>query len=65
MKGWFDLANYDDVKRHHEMIYQRVADKSMPCDCPWSQEKIDLFKSWIDQGMPRLSSNQGTKLVRQ
>jgi hypothetical protein len=47
----FDLSNYDDVKREAEIIYQRLSDKSMPCDRPWSEDKIALFGRWIDDGL--------------
>jgi hypothetical protein len=48
----FDLASYDDVRAHADGILQRVADGSMPCDGPWSQERVDLFRSWVDAGCP-------------
>ncbi len=25
----------------------------MPCDMPWSNEKVDLLERWLDSGTPR------------
>jgi len=46
----FDLSDYSDVKKRAKLIYTRLADGSMPCDNPWTEEKIALFKNWMDQG---------------
>jgi hypothetical protein len=46
----FDLSNYEDVKNRANNIYERLADKSMPCDEPWQEEQIQKFKRWIDAG---------------
>jgi hypothetical protein len=48
----FDLASYDEVREHADEIYARLADGTMPCDEPWAQEDIQLFRAWIDAGMP-------------
>jgi hypothetical protein len=48
----FNLASYDDVRAHADGILARVADGSMPCDGPWPQERVDLFRSWVDAGCP-------------
>jgi hypothetical protein len=29
----------------------QVEAKTMPCDEPWSDEKIALFAKWIEDGM--------------
>jgi hypothetical protein len=50
MEYAFDLRSYQDVKDAAENIYARLADKSMPCDAPWSEEQISLFRRWIDEG---------------
>jgi hypothetical protein len=50
MEYVFDLRNYQDVKDQAENIYERLADGSMPCDAPWSEEQISLFRRWIDEG---------------
>lgn len=46
-----DLSDYDSVKEQAQGIYSRLADGSMPCDGPWTEEKLDQFKQWMDQGM--------------
>ena len=46
-----DLSSYDDVKQNAPVIRNRVEDGTMPCDDPWPEEQVDLFKRWIDEGM--------------
>jgi hypothetical protein len=46
----FDLSNYDDVRRNADAIAARLSDGSMPCDAPWPEAQIELFKQWMDQG---------------
>jgi hypothetical protein len=46
-----DLSSYADVKTHSQAIYATLADGSMPCDGAWPQERVALFKRWIDEGM--------------
>ncbi len=48
----FDLWDYHDVITNAESIFDRLDDGSMPCDEPWPSEQIDLFRRWIDAGMP-------------
>ncbi|MGH8359741.1 MAG: hypothetical protein ACRESF_19820 [Pseudomonas sp.] len=45
-----DLSSHEDVKSHAEAIHARLADGSMPCDDPWLQEQVDLFKQWMEEG---------------
>lgn len=52
MSWAFDLASYEDVKENAEAIYERLADGSMPCDEPWPDEHVQVFRDWIDAGMP-------------
>jgi hypothetical protein len=52
MEFAFDLSDYDDVKRAAEDIYTRVADGSMPCDGAWPDDRVRLFRAWIDAGTP-------------
>jgi hypothetical protein len=49
--GGFDLHDYDDVKTNVDKIFARLSDGTMPCDGPWPQSDIELFKSWMDAGM--------------
>ena len=48
----FDLGEYEDVKANAEGIHERLADGSMPCDEPWPDDRIALFRRWIDEGYP-------------
>jgi hypothetical protein len=52
MRFAFDLGAYEDVKANAEEIHRRVADGSMPCDAAWPDERIALFRRWIDDGLP-------------
>jgi phage gp29-like protein len=48
----FDLWSYDDVKANADLILQRVEDGTMPCDESWSEDKLQVLRSWIDAGCP-------------
>jgi hypothetical protein len=52
MKMMFDLHDYDDVKENADAILETVESGSMPCDETWPAERVQLFKSWVDDGMP-------------
>jgi hypothetical protein len=52
MSSAFDLSSYNDVRTNSDRILARLADGSMPCDGPWSEERVDLFRSWVDAGCP-------------
>ncbi len=47
-----DLSSYDEVSEHAEEIYARLSDRTMPCDGPWPDKNIELFRTWIDVGRP-------------
>jgi hypothetical protein len=47
----FDLGDFDDVVANADVIYERLADKSMPPDDPWPDDQIAKFRQWIDGGM--------------
>ena len=49
----FDLSSYGEVCDHAEEIHARLAEGTMPCDAPWPEEKVALFRAWIDAQMPR------------
>src|SRR4051794_39708597 len=53
MRFAFDLSDYDDVKEHAAAIYAEVENGNMPCDGPWPEERVALFKQWLDAGSPR------------
>lgn len=48
----FDLSKLGDVRAHSADIYERLSEKSMPEDGPWSDANIAKFKQWLDDGMP-------------
>jgi hypothetical protein len=53
MQGYgLDLSSYEEVKARAPEIYARLADGSMPCDEPWSPDRLGFFKLWMDEGCP-------------
>lgn len=46
----FDLHKFEDVRDHADLILERLANKTMPCDVPWSDEKIEIFRKWMADG---------------
>ncbi len=53
MLDFFDLWSFDDVKANADAILAAVRTGSMPCDTPWSTEKVDLLERWVDSGTAR------------
>lgn len=52
MQFAFDLGQYEDVKANADGIYDRLAEGSMPCDGAWPDERIALFRQWMEEGYP-------------
>jgi hypothetical protein len=46
----FDLRSHEDVRENAEEILERLEDGSMPCDQEWPEERIAVFRAWIDGG---------------
>ncbi|TDN44830.1 hypothetical protein EDF64_104234 [Curtobacterium flaccumfaciens] len=46
----FDLWNVDDVRRHQDAIFARLADGTMPCDGAWPPSDLAVLRAWIDGG---------------
>ncbi len=46
-----DLLSYEEVKARAAEIYARLEDRSMPCDEPWPEERLALFKRWMEEGL--------------
>jgi hypothetical protein len=49
----FDLWSFDDVRANASRILAAVREGSMPCDMPWSNEKVDLLQRWVDSDTPQ------------
>jgi len=52
MRRIFDLGNYHDVSTHAQAILERLSNGTMPCDGKWPEERIALFRRWVEAGMP-------------
>jgi hypothetical protein len=50
-KFGLDLSSYSDVKAKAEAIHATLLEGAMPCDDVWPDERVALFKRWIDDGM--------------
>lgn len=48
----FDLQSYDDVRANANGILAKLSDGSMPCDGAWPEEKVEVFRNWVDAGCP-------------
>ena len=47
-----DLYDYGEVKDRAAEILERVADGSMPCDEEWPEDRVALFRRWMEEGFP-------------
>ncbi len=52
MSSAFDLSSYDDVRANADKILAAVAGGSMPCDGSWPDERVGLFRGWVEAGCP-------------
>jgi hypothetical protein len=52
MEWAFDLWRHEDVKENAQGILERLEDGDMPCDGEWPRDRIDVFRRWIQGGMP-------------
>ena len=52
MESWFDLYSHEEVRANAGLIFERLEDGSMPCDAPWSADKVALFDRWMQLDMP-------------
>ena len=46
----FDLWARDDVAERSAAILERLEDGSMPCDDAWPEDRVALFRRWMDEG---------------
>lgn len=58
-QGKLNLSKYSDVKDNAPIIYAYVSSKRMPIPPSqvWSDEMIELYKLWLDNGCPEGSTN--------
>ena len=53
MRGYgLDLSSYEEVKARAAEIYETLANGSMPCDEPWPEDRLALFKRWMEEMAP-------------
>ena len=52
MEGAFDLWEHEDVSANADAIMTVLDGGSMPCDGPWPEEQIELFRRWVEAGKP-------------
>jgi hypothetical protein len=50
MEWAFDLWSESDVRANADAILERLTAGDMPCDEPWSADKLEIFKFWVQQG---------------
>jgi hypothetical protein len=50
MLSHFALWSHDDVSQDADAILERLEDGSMPCDGPWPEAQIELFRDWVNGG---------------
>jgi hypothetical protein len=51
MRDRFDLWSCPDVRDNAAAILAALRAGSMPCDGPWSSDKVDRFAGWVAGGM--------------
>ncbi|HEY4382010.1 MAG TPA: hypothetical protein VGN01_16805 [Acidobacteriaceae bacterium] len=47
-----DNPTWMTVRANAENVYGTVASGSMPPDDPWPDDRVGLFKRWMDEGCP-------------
>jgi hypothetical protein len=52
MRWAFDLWDGDDVRQNAQAILTRLRAGDMPCDGAWPADRIGVFESWVEAGMP-------------
>jgi len=48
----FDLWSHADVREHADAILERLEEGTMPCDDPWPDDQVEIFRAWIAEGAP-------------
>jgi truncated hemoglobin YjbI len=52
MRFRFDLWSHDDVADNAEAILDRLRAGTMPCDGGWPEERVEIFRRWVESGRP-------------
>ncbi|HYB30907.1 MAG TPA: hypothetical protein VEF89_30205 [Solirubrobacteraceae bacterium] len=52
MSAAFDLSSDDGVKASADKVLETLSDGSMPCDGPWPQDQVVLFRDRVNAGYP-------------
>lgn len=52
MEWAFDLWRFEDVRDNSQAVLQRLEDGDMPCDGSWPADQIQMFRDWVEGGMP-------------
>ncbi len=47
----FDLWEAEDVREHADAILEQLDSGRMPCYERWPEERVALFRRWVDEGM--------------
>jgi hypothetical protein len=56
-----DLSSYEQVKKKAPEIYACLKDGSMPCDEPWPNDEVALFKAgWMKAWCPEVQPLEGS-----
>jgi hypothetical protein len=58
--GDIDLSSFASVKANADGILEVVSNQRMPPGNPWSDELVQSFKTWMDNGMPEGDAGGGT-----
>lgn len=53
MTFMFDLHDYDAVRDNADDILEAVSGGSMPCDAPWTDDQVTVFRGWMADGCPK------------
>lgn len=47
----FDLRDVEAVREYAESILEQLESGRMPCYGPWPEDRVQLFRRWMDGGM--------------
>lgn len=50
-----DLSDWWQNREHAETIYSSVATGRMPIDDPWPEDRVNIYRNWVDSGATKFS----------